>query len=62
MTALRAEQIHARTVTPLVAREPSAGEVRVTCPACDWSALRPAYAVPSAREAHRIAHAKGWIR
>lgn len=59
---LPAERIPARTVAPLVQREPSAGEVRVWCHRCPWTTIRPAYAVPSAQLAHKMAHDKGWIR
>lgn len=42
---------------------PIEGEAWVSCPteACDWSTIRPEYAAWSAGEAHRLAHAKGWL-
>ena len=60
MPGLKADAIHARTVAPLVEREPAAGEVLVSCQ-CGWSTIRPSYAAPSARLAHQMAHDKGWV-
>lgn len=61
--ALRGENIP-RGVRPSIQRtQAGTGEVRLTCdrPGCDWSAVRPERAAPSAAEAHRIAHQKGMV-
>lgn len=63
--ALRGENIP-RGVGQHQARigEPGKDETRIWCPidGCDWTTIRPDQYVASAREAHRIAHRKGWVR
>lgn len=41
--------------------DPGPGEIRLWCDRCDWTTIRPDQYAASAREAHRIAHDKGWI-